>query len=98
MCTRQQCIARLKESAPYIQREFGVRAMCLFGSMARGDNKADSDVDVCVDMLPKAFKMVSLKVFLERLLGVAVDVVRRNPHLDPFLLKEIERDGIVIFS
>ncbi|MDE7378020.1 MAG: nucleotidyltransferase domain-containing protein [Paraprevotella sp.] len=98
MCTREQCIERLRESAPYIRQEFGVESMCLFGSMARGDNREDSDVDVCVSMPPKAFKLVSLKDFLQHLLGVAVDVVRRTPRLDPFLLSEIERDGVSIFS
>lgn len=98
MCTRQQCIARLTEVTPYLRSEFGVESLCLFGSMARGDNRADSDVDVCVCMPPKAFKIVALKNFLQDLLGVAVDIVRRNPRLDAFLLNEIERDGITIFS
>lgn len=71
--------------------------MRLFGSMARGDNKPGSDVDLCVDMPPKAFKMVELKFFLEKLLGVAVDLVRSTPRLDKFLTTEIERDGVCIF-
>lgn len=50
MCTRQECIDRLTEAAPYIRKEFGVTSLCLFGSMARGDNGPDSDVDVCVDI------------------------------------------------
>jgi nucleotidyltransferase domain protein len=66
--------------------------------MARGDNRADSDVDVCVEMPPKAFKVVALKNFLQGLLGVAVDVVRMTPRLDKFLTAEIERDGICIFA
>ena len=72
--------------------------MCLFGSMARGENNADSDVDVCVEMPPKALKVVALKYFLQDLLGVAVDIIRRTPRLDTLLIQEIERDGIYIFS
>lgn len=98
MCTRQQCISRLTEVSPYLRSEFGVESLCLFGSMARGDNNTDSDVDVCVTMPPKAFKIVALKNFLQDLLGVAVDIVRRTPRLDEYLLNEIERDGITIFS
>ncbi len=41
---------------------------------------------------------IALKNFLQDLLGMAVDLVRRNPRLDPFLVDEIERDGIWIFS
>lgn len=89
---------RLAEATPYIRREFGVVSLCLFGSMARGDNRLDSDVDICVDMPPKAFRVVALKNYLQDLLGVAVDLVRKSPRLDSFLTDEISRDGIVIFS
>lgn len=98
MCSRQQCISLHTDAAPFIRNEFGVRSLRLFGSMARGDNHSDSDVDLCVDMPPKAFKLLSLKVYLQDLLGMAVDLVRMTPHLDNFLLTEIERDGICIFS
>lgn len=49
-------------------------------------------------MPPKAFKLLSLKTYLQDLLGTAVDLVRMNPHLDKFLISEIERDGICIIS
>lgn len=98
MCNQQQCVERLTEATPYIRSEFGVTSMCLFGSMARGDNGPESDADICVDMPPRAFKVIALKNFLQDLLGMAVDLVRRNPRLDPFLVNEIERDGIWIFS
>ena len=98
MCNRQECIDRLIEATPYIRQEVGVTSLRLFGSMARGDNREDSDVDVCVDMPPKAFKVVALKNYLQDLLGVAVDVVRLSSHLDKFLTAEINRDGILIFS
>jgi hypothetical protein len=97
MCTRQQCIEKLRASIPFIQKEFGVNSLCLFGSTARGDNREDSDVDVYVDMPPKALKVSALKIFLQDLLGTSVDIVRKRPHLDNFLLNEIERDGIYIY-
>lgn len=98
MCTQQQCFARLAESAPYIRKEFGVTSMCVFGSMARGDNNDGSDVDVCVEMPAKAFKVIALKQYLQDLLGMSVDVIRRHSNLNLFLSQEIERDGVVIFS
>jgi hypothetical protein len=98
MCTREQCITRLQEATPYLKHNFGVKSLSLFGSMARGDNKDGSDVDVCVDMPPKAFQVVALKLYLQELLDTAVDVVRKSPYIDEFLIKEINRDGICIFS
>lgn len=72
--------------------------MCVFGSMARGDNHEGSDVDICVEMPPKALKMIALRQYLQELLGVSVDIIRRHAHLKQFLAQEIERDGIYIFS
>lgn len=98
MCTRNECITRLTEATPYIRQQFGVKSLCVFGSMARGDNTSSSDVDVCVDMPPKAFKLIALKLYLQELLGVDVDVIRRSSYIDSLLISEINRDGIYIFS
>lgn len=98
MCTRNECFEKVKQAAPYIREKFGVTSMCIFGSMARGDNKTGSDVDICVEMPPKAFKVLALKNFLQELLGTAVDLIRRHSNMDAFLIKEIERDGIYIIS
>ena len=98
MKTKEEYIARLRKAAPYIKSEYGVKQMCLFGSIARGENKSGSDVDIFVDMPPKAFKYFGLCSFLQELLGEAVDVVRNHSKLDTFFLNEIKRDGISIFG
>lgn len=98
MCNRKECITRLKAALPFIRSEFGVRSLTLFGSMARGDNQANSDVDICVDMPPKAFRVIALKQYLQELLGCDVDLVRRNPNLDYLLSNEIARDGIPVLQ
>ena len=98
MCTRQECLERLRNATPYIKKEFGVRSLCLFGSMARGDNRPDSDIDILVDMEPKIFVLVALKEYLQELLGTAVDLIHRHSNLSPFFINEIKRDGIYIFT
>ncbi len=98
MKTKEDYIAQLQKAAPYIQSEYEVKKMYLFGSVARGENNTDSDVDIFVDMPPKAFKYLGLCTFLQELLGGAVDVVRKHSRLDSFFLNEIARDGITIFG
>lgn len=98
MCTRTECIEKLTNAAPYIREEFGVRSMCLFGSMARGDNNPDSDVDLFVDMPPRALKVLKLKTFLQDLLGVSVDLIRKHNGLRPLLLSQIEKDAIYLIQ
>lgn len=96
MCDSKDCIALLKQNLPYIQKEFGVRGLSLFGSVARGDNRPDSDVDILVDMPPKIFLMSALKDFLENLLDASIDLVRRHSHLSPKFINQITRDAVTI--
>lgn len=95
---RQQCIDLLTKASPYIRSEFGVKSLQIFGSVARGEERAGSDVDIFVDMPPKALKIVALKQYLQDLLGRVVDVVRSHAYLDPFLTNEIKKDGITIIA
>ena len=97
MSTRTECIKVLTENKAYLQKEYGVTGLCLFGSTARGDNHAESDVDILVDMPPKIFLMSALKVYLEKKLNSSVDVVRRHANLSARFLIQIEKDGITIF-
>jgi predicted nucleotidyltransferase len=58
---------------------FGVKSIGVFGSVARGEAAADSDVDIVVDFvdesIPGLFGFVRLKRHLEELLGRSVDLV-----------------------
>ncbi len=96
MCNSQECIKILKANLPQIQKEFGVKGLLLFGSMARGDNRPDSDVDVLIDMPPKILLISQLKDFLERILHTSVDLVRNHPHLSTKFIQQISRDAITI--
>lgn len=61
-------------------RESGVTALYVFGSVARGDAVADSDVDFIVDY-KSGFNLVDLagvQMRLSDLLGTEVDVVTRD--------------------
>ncbi len=95
---RDFCINVLTKASEKLRDEYGVKSLRVFGSVARGEAMAHSDVDLFVDMPPKALRMVALKQYLQEILGRGVDLVRSRSSLDPFLLKEIEKDGITIFT
>lgn len=48
----------------------------------------------------KNFGVETLRLFgsVSRLLQCSVDVVRMHNHINPFLLKEIEQDGIYVIK
>jgi predicted nucleotidyltransferase len=58
----------------------GARQVRVFGSVVRGDNRPDSDVDFLVEMEPgrTLLDLSGLVLDLQTLLGTPVDVVTEN--------------------
>lgn len=96
MNTSKEYIPILLANLPRIQSQFGVTGLCIFGSVARGDSRPDSDVDILVEMPPKIFLMAALKDYLEGILGSTVDLIRRHTHLSDTFLTQISQDGITL--
>ena len=98
MKTREEYIALIASHAGELQNTFGITSLRLFGSVAKNEHHEGSDVDVYVEMPPKFFLVIRLKAYLEELLDSPVDIIRKHQHLNPFLLKEIEKDGIEVIA
>lgn len=98
MKTKNEYIELIENQEDELRNSFGIRSLRLFGSVSRDEQVEGSDIDVCVEMEPQAYLMVRLKRFLERLLGCSVDVVRMHKHMNPYLLQEINRDGIYVIK
>ena len=72
----------------------GVTSLMLFGSVARGAARPESDVDLLVEFSgPVTFdRYIRLKDFLEGVLGHPVDLLTRKG-IRPQLLPHIEQDA-----
>jgi len=90
--TKEQIINYLKTHKEKFQKEYEVEQIGLFGSYARDEAKADSDIDIFVQMKPSLYKLVGLKQEIEEDLKKSVDIIRKHKHIKPFLLKMIEKD------
>jgi predicted nucleotidyltransferase len=68
----------------------GARNVRVFGSMARGDDRKDSDVDLLVDIEPGCtlLDLIALEQDLEELLGSPVEVLT-DGGLSPYLQQRI---------
>ena len=96
MKTRDEILKLLTKEKPELERRFMVRQMALFGSYGRGDQRADSDVDILVDVDPSiGLEFVSLAKRVEELLGQPVDLVSRRA-IKPKSLKYIEQELIYV--
>ena len=76
---RADTLAILKAHTSEIEHRFGVRALALFGSVARDEATPESDVDLLVTFDgPASFdRFIDLKFFLEERLSARVDLVTR---------------------
>lgn len=95
MKTKDECMTVLKQFKEECASRYGIRSIGLFGSVARGDNRPDSDVDVFVELEePDPFVMFDIREALQSLFGCKVDLVRLRQGLRSLLLKRIEQDGV----
>ena len=84
-----------------LRTEPNVRLAVLYGSLARGDDRSDSDVDLLVSLgEDRADAAVKLAVRLEAALGHEVDVARlnRTREVAPLLLLRAIDEGRVVLD
>ena len=75
---------------PKLADEFAVEQIGIFGSYARNEQTADSDIDVLVDFSrPVGFEFFRLQRFLEKQLGHKIDLATRA------MLKQKLKDSIL---
>jgi len=78
--------------------KLGGHHLAVFGSIARGEATADSDIDILVDFDSKKglFGFADLQFYLEEILGCHVDLVTRRA-LHPALKTRILSESKEIF-
>ncbi len=96
---KHDIIAKLKENEAVLRAQ-GVAHAALFGSVARGDHRPDSDIDIMIELDPAArvtmFDYVDIKEYIESLFQEPVDVVNRDG-LKPFVRPRAASDAIYAF-
>src|SRR5256885_17181388 len=93
--TKRDVLNALTEHSPQLKL-LGVRKVGLFGSFVRGEQTAESDVDILVQFEPgkKSFdNFMGLSALLEDVLQRRVEIVTTealSPYIGPHILREVE--------
>ena len=81
---------------------YGVKRLELFGSLARGDNTAGSDIDLLVEFgdpqRSPAKRFFGLLHDLEDSLGCTVDLLTFSGLRNPYFKRRVEREKFTIYE
>lgn len=97
MKSRDEIISLLRRYKPTAQEKYGISKLGIFGSVARGEQTPDSDIDVCYQgQVPSFLTLDMIQSELEQLLDSKVDLVRVRDKMNSLLRQRILRDGIYV--
>lgn len=99
MTAKKYTVEEIKMIVEPIARKYGVEHIYLFGSYARGEATANSDVDLRVDKgtLKGMFALCGLYTEIEKALRMKVDILTTGS-LEEDFLQEIEKEEILLYA
>ncbi|GAB6077220.1 RNA-guided endonuclease TnpB family protein [Desulfurobacterium crinifex] len=93
----EMILQSLRRYKSLLENKYGVSKLGIFGSVARGDIKETSDVDVVIEIRnADPFVLLDIKEELTKLLGCKVDLIRLRENMNRFLKKRIEKEAIYV--
>ncbi len=76
---------------------YGITRIGVFGSVARGDSRSGSDIDIVYETdTPNLFRASHMRQELEEMMGRHVDVIRLRQHMNPRLRARIKREACYV--
>ncbi len=78
--------------------EYSAEKIVLFGSRARGDNREKSDIDIAVYGLDKNKRVRFSESVDELPTLLKFDIIFIDGTTDPVLIKNIEKDGVILYG
>jgi predicted nucleotidyltransferase len=85
----------LKAEKAFLKNEFGVINIELFGSYAKGNQRADSDIDLLVELKEPRFEWIAgLQMHLEKKFDKKIELVRKSDNVNRRFTQRIENEVI----
>ncbi|MFN5470798.1 MAG: nucleotidyltransferase family protein [Pseudanabaena sp.] len=78
--TLEEIKSKISELKPFLQEQYNIIEIGIFGSYVKGLQNSASDVDILVEFAktPSLLKISSLQIYLSDRLDVKVDLVRKK--------------------
>ena len=87
-------IALLRAYKREAGERYGIEALGIFGSVARGDDRSGSDLDVVIHVgTPNLLTLSRIRLDLEERSGRHVDLLRYRETLAPLLRERVDREA-----
>ena len=92
-------VDEIKDAVKDVAEDYGVEKVVLFGSYARGEATASSDVDLRIEKgkLRGLFQLSGFQINLKERLNTNVDVLTTES-LDKNFLRNIHHDEVVLYE
>lgn len=95
---KEDVLRKLEGNLTEIRERFGIENLGLFGSVSRGEDTADSDIDILYTFREGQLSLanlVNLGDYLEELLGRKVDLVAERA-LSPYIRSDVIAGAIIV--
>ena len=77
--------------------QYGIISIGLFGSAVRDESKADSDIDIVINLKKQdMFNIIGIKQDLEETLHTNVDIISYREKMNAFLKNRIDKEAIYV--
>ena len=95
MKTTNEYLTKIRQFKQQFAEKYGIISIGIFGSVARGEQHEESDLDVFVELKdPDPFIMFDIKEELERICNCKIALLRLRKNLRSLISQRIARDGI----
>lgn len=97
MKSKSEILYLLSQYKPKAKSLYGITRIGVFGSVARGEQSDDSDVDICYEgKAPSLLTLDLIQSDLEHLFEAKVDMVRIRKNMNSLLKERIEKEAAYV--
>jgi predicted nucleotidyltransferase len=97
MRTTSEYIRLLGDYKRSYAAEYGIERMGIFGSVARSEQKENSDVDIYIEAPRMSlFGLAGLHIALEQYLKTPVDITCKHDNMSPYFKQRLEKEVIYV--